>query len=274
MFGEFFGSKNPGVIMTDHVSSSSLPRGWYLSLMLPATRPPPMAYVDPSAIYLNAEAFADLQEDLMRPFDLASFDLVCGIDAMGFPLAGALASRCKKGMLTVRKKGKLCVDTDSEKYRDYQTLSTARGEKEGQDEKPENEKTLELRKPAFKPGTRVLMVDQWIETGSTMEAACKLVERAGGVIAGIACVCIMRCPKSEALLKRYRWSSGVPSDELQEVFQTESAFRAFFEEKQKSSELEGWGKSDLWQGPMKRQSPMEAVEGKEGDSPSKKRKKT
>ena len=42
---------------------------------------------------------------------------------MGFPLAAAIAHKARKGFLTVRKADKLCVDTISEVYRDYQTFS-------------------------------------------------------------------------------------------------------------------------------------------------------
>lgn len=45
-----------------------------------------------------------------------------------------------------------------------------------------------MRTPAFEPGTRVLVVDQWVETGGTMGGGVERVESQGGVVAGLACV--------------------------------------------------------------------------------------
>jgi adenine phosphoribosyltransferase len=47
---------------------------------------------------------------------------------------------------------------------------------------------MEMRTPAFASGTRVLLVDQWVETGGTMDGAIRLVERQGGIVAGIATI--------------------------------------------------------------------------------------
>ena len=49
---------------------------------------------------------------------------------------------------------------------------------------------MEMRLPAFAPGTRVLLVDQWVETGGTMDGSVRLVERQGGVIAGMVALAI------------------------------------------------------------------------------------
>jgi adenine phosphoribosyltransferase len=75
---------------------------------------------------------------------------------------------------------------------------------------------MELRQPAFATGTRVLLVDQWIETGGTMDAAIRLIERQGGVVAGIACVCIEENAATNIMRERYRCSTAVlPGTELQ-----------------------------------------------------------
>ena len=66
-----------------------------------------------------------------------------------------------------------------------------------------------MRKPAFAHGTRVLLVDQWVETGGTMDAGIRLVERQGGVIAGIATVCIEEKDGGAVYRGRYRCSTAV-----------------------------------------------------------------
>lgn len=57
-----------------------------------------------------------------------------------------------------------------------------------------------MRQPAFAAGTRVLLADQWVETGGTMDGAIRLVERQGGVVAGMVAIAI----EDNARTKGYR----------------------------------------------------------------------
>ncbi|XP_026550110.1 uncharacterized protein LOC113432121, partial [Notechis scutatus] len=59
------------------------------------------------------------------------------------------------------------------------------------------------------PGVQVLLVDQWVETGGTMQGAIQLVERQGGVVAGIAAICIEDSDGGRWLKSRYKWSHCV-----------------------------------------------------------------
>ncbi|XP_078000717.1 adenine phosphoribosyltransferase-like [Glandiceps talaboti] len=169
---------------------------WYLPLMAPNTRGSGYAWLDPSRLYANPEALQDCVADLLEPFDTSQIDVVVGIDAMGFILGAAMAYTLKKGFLTLRKKGGLCVDTEDEDYVDY--LKT--------------EKCLQLRTTAFPEGTRVLIVDQWMETGGTMQAAINLVERQKGKVAGIAAIAIeyTNHPKSKEIMEKYKCSHVIP----------------------------------------------------------------
>lgn len=145
---------------------------WYLSLMSPNTKGPKFAWLDPTSIYINASAFQDLLDDFCAELDADEIDVVAGLDAMGFVLGAALAARLGRGFLPIRKAGKLCVDTDKVSYGNYSGRT----------------QDMEMRTPAFAPGTRVLLVDQWIETGGTMDGAIRLVERQGGKVAGIVTI--------------------------------------------------------------------------------------
>lgn len=167
--------------------------GWYLPLMAPNVKGARFAWLDPSTIYINARAFHALVDDLIAPFDPSGIDVVAGFDAMGFVLGSAIATRIGKGFLTVRKAGKLSVDTDVVDFVNYSGRT----------------QQMEMREPAFAPGTRVLLVDQWVETGGTMDAGIRLVERQGGVIAGIAAVCIEETAGSAVYRNRYRCSTAV-----------------------------------------------------------------
>jgi adenine phosphoribosyltransferase len=62
---------------------------------------------------------------------------------------------------------------------------------------------MEMRLPAFALGTRVLLADQWIQTGGTMEAAIQLVERQGGVVAGLATIAMENCEATDAFAARF-----------------------------------------------------------------------
>ena len=145
---------------------------WYLSLMSPNTKGPKFAWLDPTSIYINSAAFSDLLDDLCAELDAGEIDVVAGLDAMGFVLGAALAARLGRGFLPVRKAGKLCVDTDKVSYGNYSGRT----------------QDMEMRQPAFALGTRVLVVDQWVETGGTMDGAIRLIERQGGTIAGLATI--------------------------------------------------------------------------------------
>jgi len=147
---------------------------WYFSIMAPNTKGNNFAWLDPTSIYINGEAFSDLLDDLCQPFSAQDCDLIGGLDAMGFVLGSAIASRLNKGFLPIRKSGKLCVETDSALYTNYSGRT----------------QQMEMRKSAFLPDTRVLLVDQWVETGGTMAGAIELVTRQGGVVAGIIAIVI------------------------------------------------------------------------------------
>ena len=92
---------------------------WYLNLMAPNTKGPKFAWLDPTSIYINGEAFHDLLDDLVADLKGSTCDVVGGLDAMGFVLGSALATRLGVGFLPIRKAGKLCVDTDKVSFSNY-----------------------------------------------------------------------------------------------------------------------------------------------------------
>ena len=166
----------------------------YLAAMAPNVKGERFAWLDPSTLYINAGIFQAVVDDLVAPFDPADIDVVAGFDAMGFVLGSAIAVRLGKGFLTLRKAGKLPVESDSVEFVNYSGRT----------------QEMEMRTPAFHRGTRVLLVDQWVETGGTMDAGIRLVERQGGIVAGIATVCIEESERTRVLCERYRCSTSVP----------------------------------------------------------------
>ena len=112
---------------------------------------------------------------------------------MGFVLAAGMATRLGKGMLPIRKAGKLCVATDAVTFTNYSGRT----------------QDMEMRLPAFPPGTRVLLVDQWIETGGTMGGAISLIERQQGTVAGLVAIAIEDTERARILRETHPCVSAV-----------------------------------------------------------------
>ncbi|MCY4230232.1 MAG: phosphoribosyltransferase family protein [Alphaproteobacteria bacterium] len=166
---------------------------WYLRLMAPNTKGGKFAWLDPTSIYINGAAFRDLLDDLCADLEGVEADVVAGLDAMGFVLGAALAARWGVGFLPVRKAGKLCVYTDSVSFTNYSGRT----------------QRMEIRLPAFAPGTRVLLADQWVETGGTMAGAIDLIERQHGCVTGLAAIAIETAPRTVRFRETYRCASAV-----------------------------------------------------------------
>ncbi|KAM9616018.1 adenine phosphoribosyltransferase-like isoform 2-T2 [Morphnus guianensis] len=150
----------------------------------------------PARLNLTAgtQGLQDCVADLLQPFQGDPIDMVAGIDAMGFILGAAAAAILRKGFLAIRKAGHLCVQTLTQPYTDYSG----------------REKVMEVRTDAISPGLRILLVDQWVETGGTMRAAIQLVERLGGVVAGVAAICIEDSEGGRWIQEHYKCAYCVP----------------------------------------------------------------
>lgn len=148
----------------------------------------PRGRYDVSPLFADAPAFQEMVEDIASYFDGDPVDLAAGIDALGFILGTAVAFRLQRGFLPIRKAGKLPGETLRAEFVDY--TGTA--------------KALEVRQDAFKPGARILIVDEWIETGAQMSAAVWLIESLGGLVAGIATLGMDTNPTTLRLLSKYK----------------------------------------------------------------------
>lgn len=116
----------------------------------------------------DPKAFKKTIKNLAAPFRKKSIDKVVGIDARGFLLAPAVAYVLGAGLVAARKPGKLPFKKISQKHRlEY------------------GESTLEMHIDAIKKGERVIIIDDVLSTGGTMEAVIKLVKKLGGLIIGL-----------------------------------------------------------------------------------------
>jgi adenine phosphoribosyltransferase len=128
-----------------------------------------VVFKDISPLLADGAAFRRVVDAVVAAQGPAGFDVVAGIEARGFVLAAAVAYAAGTGVVPVRKEGKLPRATHSASY----TLEYGRA-------------VLEVHQDAFEPGQRVLVVDDVLATGGTAAATVRLVERAGGVVHGVA----------------------------------------------------------------------------------------
>jgi adenine phosphoribosyltransferase len=141
-----------------------------LTRTIPDFPQPGILFRDVTPLLADPAGFAAVAGELAAPF-AGSFDVVAGIEARGFPLAGAIAAAHGTGVLLIRKAGKLPGERVAESYAlEYGTAE------------------LELHTGQIEPDSRVLLVDDVLATGGTLRAATRLVARVGLTIAGLAVV--------------------------------------------------------------------------------------
>ncbi len=123
---------------------------------------------DITPLLADKKAFKAVINLLCAKFKNKRVDVVVAAEARGFILAGAVAQKLNAGFIPVRKKGKLPWKT----Y--FATYSLEYGVD-----------TLEIHRDAFKPGARVLVLDDLLATGGTVTAIIDLVKQLQGKIVGI-----------------------------------------------------------------------------------------
>jgi adenine phosphoribosyltransferase len=128
---------------------------------------PGVSFKDITPLLADHTAFAGVIDAIVSHHGRGTIDKVAGIEARGFILGAAVAYHFGAGFVPLRKADKLPSTTYA------QTYSLEYGEA-----------TIEVHQDAFTAGDRVLLVDDVLATGGTVEAAVKLVERAGAVVAG------------------------------------------------------------------------------------------
>jgi adenine phosphoribosyltransferase len=130
---------------------------------------PGILFYDITTLLKDRTGFAMLIDELAAHYLERKIDLVLGIEARGFIFGPALAYRLNAGFVPVRKPRKLPAPVARVTY-DLEYGSDA----------------LEIHLDAITPGQRVLLVDDLLATGGTMEATLKLVHQLGGKVAGLA----------------------------------------------------------------------------------------
>ncbi|MCM3002610.1 adenine phosphoribosyltransferase [Priestia koreensis] len=130
---------------------------------------PGIKFKDITTLMDNGDAYRYATDQIMAYAKDKSVDLIVGPEARGFIIGCPVAYALGVGFAPVRKEGKLPREVIKVDY----------GLEYGKD-------VLTIHKDAIKPGQRVLITDDLLATGGTIEATIKLVEDLGGVVAGIA----------------------------------------------------------------------------------------
>ena len=134
---------------------------------------------DPEGLQLAINGLNDLVKDV-------DYDVVVGPESRGFIFGTPIAYANHKAFVPVRKKGKLPCETVEKSY-DLEYGSA----------------TIEMHKDSIKPGQKVVIVDDLIATGGTIEAAAKLVEELGGTVVKVIFLMELEGLKGRERLKGY-----------------------------------------------------------------------
>ena len=140
---------------------------------------------DADGLHLAVDSIRNMLKDV-------DYDVVVGPESRGFIFGMPIAYALGKAFIPVRKKGKLPCETISQSY-----------------DLEYGQATIEMHKDSIKPGQKVVLVDDLIATGGTIEAAIKLVEQLGGEVVKVIFLMELAGLKGRERLKGYDVASVI-----------------------------------------------------------------
>lgn len=147
---------------------------------------PGIQFRDITTLIQNPQAFRYCIQKFKEKYEHKNITKIAGIESRGFIFGAALAYEMHLPFVLIRKKGKLPAETVSQEYQlEYGTDK------------------IEVHKDAVKKEDHVLIIDDLLATGGTMNAACQLVETLQGTIAGVAFVINLPELKGTEKIKQY-----------------------------------------------------------------------
>ena len=153
---------------------------------------PGIIFRDITSILQDADGLQLAIDSMIKLLDGVDFDVVAGTESRGFIFGVPIAYEMHKPFVPVRKKGKLPCETISQSY-----------------DLEYGQATIEMHKDSIKPGQKVVLVDDLIATGGTIEAAIKLVEQLGGEVVKVIFLMELAGLKGRERLKGYDVASVI-----------------------------------------------------------------
>lgn len=141
---------------------------------------------DVTSVLQDADGLHLAIDEMQKFLEGVEFDVIAGTESRGFIFGVPIAYNLHKAFVPVRKKGKLPRETVSAEYE----LEYGKAE-------------IEMHKDAIQPGQKVVLVDDLIATGGTIEAAARLVEELGGEVVKIIFLMEIEGLKGREKLKGY-----------------------------------------------------------------------
>ncbi len=141
---------------------------------------------DVTSLLQSGEGFSEAVDEMLKQLDDIGFDAVLGLEARGFLFGAPIAYAKKKSFVPVRKKCKLPRATVSAEYE----LEYGKAE-------------VEIHTDSLKKGDKVVIIDDLIATGGTLEAAARLAEQLGAEVVRIVCLIELTDLKGREKLQKY-----------------------------------------------------------------------
>ena len=150
---------------------------------------------DVTSVIQDADGLKLAIDEMIKKLDGLDFDVIAGAESRGFVFGMPIAYALHKPFVMVRKAGKLPCETVSKTYDlEYGTA------------------TIEMHKDSIKPGQKVVLVDDLIATGGTMQAAAELVEELGGAVVKMLFLIELAGLNGRKLLSKYDVDAVVSYD--------------------------------------------------------------
>ena len=130
-----------------------------------------VVFRDINPLFRNSVAIQAISKEFIKQEELSKIDLIAGIESRGFTVASLLAKNFNKGIILVRKVGKLPGKTIKKNY-EIEYGSSA----------------IEIQEDAIQKGQNILIADDLVATGGTAIATAELIEEMGGTVFGFAVI--------------------------------------------------------------------------------------
>ncbi|MDD5192642.1 MAG: adenine phosphoribosyltransferase [Candidatus Nanoarchaeia archaeon] len=148
---------------------------------------PGIMFRDITTLVRDPEGFSRTMKVFENRYKNKEIDLIAGIESRGFVFASALAAKLNKGVVLLRKPGKLPYKTVAQEY-----------------DTEYSRDRIEVHEDAIAKGMNVLLIDDLIATGGSAWAACNLIEKLGGKI--VECSFVVELPELKGRDKLKKWN--------------------------------------------------------------------